>query len=170
MALPPQGVEKLVREKSIASGSYRELLMLTGTLFFASILVYLGLTFGYKPYLKSQVGKLDAQIKSFGDKIPLADQKKIIEEYSQLVNLKKLLDTHVVTTPALAWFEAHTQTNVYYTQWNANVVSGQIVVTGAARTLADIGEQVAIFEQAPEVARINFSNVSLGANGLWQFT
>ncbi len=159
----------MVRGSGPSQGAYRELIMFSVALFAIALIIYLGLTFGYKPYLQSQVDALDTQVQSFNAAIPTDQKNQLITAYSQLVNLQTLLSQHPSAAGFMVWFEMHTHPNIYYTQFALNVASGQLTLTGVAKGLIDIAEQVAIFEGDQKVTRINFTNVSPSVGGVWQF-
>lgn len=169
MALPEQAIQKMIREPAPSQGAYRELVMFSVALFAIALIIYVGLTFGYKPYLQAQVDALDKQVQSFNAAIPADQKSQLISAYSQLVNLQTLLVQHGSAASFLTWFEAHTHPNVYYTQFALNALSGQLTLSGVGKSLGDVAEQLAIFERDPKVTRINFTNVSPGIGGIWQF-
>ena len=148
--------------------------MFSATIFAISLFVYFGLAFGYRPYLESEVKRLSNQIQSFAQQVPLEEQKKIIAFYSQLANLRTLLENHVVISPLFPWLEESTQANIYFTKLNLTVQSEQAVMSGVARSVSDLAEQLAIFRERPEVKRVVFSNVAFTSGGTsagsWQFS
>ncbi|RJQ28896.1 hypothetical protein C4571_02540 [Candidatus Parcubacteria bacterium] len=169
MALPQKVVEQLSRTSVQTPGWSGQLLMFSSTAFLLSLFIYLGLVYGYKPYLEKEVQKLDSQIQAFSQQISVEEQGEIINFYSQLVNVKSLLARHVVVSPFFDWLERHTQTSVYYTKLNLNTQSRQASLSGVARSVEDLAEQLQEFQNDPGVERVNFSNVSVGSNSLWQF-
>ena len=56
---------------------------------------YLGLTFGYKPYLETKIEGVKTDIDNLAKSLPLQEQQKFLKFYSQIVNVKALLDSHV---------------------------------------------------------------------------
>lgn len=169
MALPQQAVERLAHASYGQTGWHRRLLAFTSALFFLSIFVHLGLTFGYRPYLESQVEKLDAQIKKFSQDVPREDQEKITRFYSQLANLKTLLEGHVVVSPVFDWLQANTLPDITFTKFSLNTQNGQLALGGVSKSAQDIAVQLQHFTRQREVLRTSFSNVNQGTQGLWQF-
>lgn len=169
MALPQKVIEQLGRAPVKTPGWSGQLLMFSSTLFFISLVVYLGLIFGYRPYLNSQVKRLNDKIQSLSQQIPLEDQKKIINFYAQLVNLRTVLNGHIFTTPIFGWLEKNTHSNVYYTRLGLNAQNRQVTIAGLAKSVWDIAEQLKIFDDDPGVSQLNFGNSSIGPGGLWQF-
>ncbi len=168
MALPQKVIEQLGREPSRTPGWSGQLLMFSSTIFFISLLAYFGLVFGYKPYLDSNVQKLQDQIQAFGQKIPLDQQKKLINFYAQLSNIESLLANHVIASPVFGWLEKNTETNAYFTRFSLNTQTNQLALTGIAKTMDDVSQQLAIFENRPEAKQMSVGNITL-TNGLWNF-
>jgi hypothetical protein len=169
MALPTQEIERLTRGKSAEQGSYKQLLLLAGSLFSISLIIYLGLSYGYEPYLNSQKDDLDAQIQESSKKIPEEDQARLVSFYSQLANVKTLLEKHPMPSKAFDWLERNTQTNTYFTKFTFNVPTSQLTLLGNSRSPEDAAEQAAIFESQPEVSRLNLNNLAVSPGGGWQF-
>ncbi len=169
MPLPEKIIEKLAREPARTPGWSGRLLMFAGTLFLIAVFVYAGLKFGYTPYLRRQSEKLDDEIVRYSQQIPLSDQTKLVHFYSQLVNVKNLLDRHTIGSPTLEWLERNTHASVYFTKFSLSAVNQQVSLTGMARSLKDASEQIQIFQSQPEVQRVSIGNAAQVASGGWQF-
>ncbi|MBI2033639.1 MAG: hypothetical protein HYT13_00890 [Candidatus Liptonbacteria bacterium] len=169
MALPQKVIEQLGRAPVKTPGWSGQLLMFSSTIFFISLVVYLGLIFGYRPYLNAQVKRLNDRIQSLSQQIPLEDQKRIINFYAQLVNLRAILNGHIFTTPIFGWFEKNAHFNVYYTHLGLNTQNRQVTLTGFAKSVNDLAEQLKIFDDDPGVVQMNFGNSNIGQDGFWQF-
>jgi hypothetical protein len=169
MALPQKVVEQLSRSSSTTPGWSSGLLKLAGTALVLGVFLYVGIIYGYKPYLEGEVTKLDAQIATFAQEVPVDEQAKIVGFYSQLGNLKSLLSQHAATSPLFDWLEKHTQANIYFTKLTLNVQTRQVGLTGVAKNVEDVSSQLAILQANENVARTNLSNVSILPSGVWQF-
>src|SRR3989344_1296726 len=133
MALPQKVLEQLGREPPKTPGWAGQFLMFSGTLFFIAAFVYLGLVFGYRPYLASEVRKLQDQINIFIQQIPVEEQGKIINFYSQLLNLRSLLANHAVSSHFFNLIEDNTQVNVYYDRFDLSLRTRELRVGGAGK-------------------------------------
>ncbi len=169
MPLPQKVTERLARVPSRTPGVAGQLLMLTSLLFFISVGAYLGLQYGYRPYLDSQIEKLDKDIENFAKQIPPEEQTKIINFYSQLANLENILTNHVFVSSFFNWFENNTQVNVYYQDFSFDVTKGEVSLGGVSKTIADLGEQLIILDKLPEVKKAVLSSVNSETSGLKQF-
>lgn len=172
MALPQKIVEQLGRSPVKTPGWSSRLLMFSSTIFMISFGVYIGLIVGYKPYLETQIKKLDDQILKLGAQIPESDQQDVVKFYGQIVNLRTLLNTHVLGSRFLTWLEQNTQANVYFTSLSVNLQGGQVSLAGRARAPVDVAEQNNIFlARKPEVQSVLMGGVALEEKAkLWDFT
>ena len=169
MALPEQIVDRLSREPVQTPGWSGRLLMFSGTIFFISLALYVGIVYGYKPYLEKEVKDLDGQIKSFGQKIPPEEQIKLISFYSQISNIQSVFGNHVASSKFLEWLEKNTETNVYYTRLSLLSFSDQAGLSGVSKTVEDFSKQLIVFQNNPLIQRVAINSFSVSQNNLWQF-
>jgi hypothetical protein len=169
MALPPSAIEQLSRDPLRTPGWSGRLLMFSVTLLFISIAGYTGLTFGYEPYLSNRIQEAKSEMDQLSRKASAEEQEKILSYYSQLVNVKNLIDGHTYPTLLFKWMETATHPNVYFNKFDFNAKNRTVSLLGTAKNVRDVTEQIEIFEKRPEVAQVSFSNVSVLGTGGWQF-
>ena len=169
MALPEQLVDRLSREPVQTPGWASQLLMFSGTVFFISLAIYVGLVFGYKPFLEKEVSRLDNQIKTFIQQIPPEEQNNLISFYSQTINLQNILGGHVISSQLFVWLEKKTETNIYYAKFNFVSPTKQLNLTGVSKTIDDFSKQALAFQNDPIVKRISINSFTVSPGGLWQF-
>jgi len=169
MALPEQLVERLSREPVQTPGWSGRLLMFSATVFFISIAVYVGILYGYKPYLEKQVADLDNQIKTYSQQIPPEEQTKLVSFYSQIANLQSILASHVISSQLFDWLEKNTVPTIYYSKLDLLSSSNQLNLSGYSKTVDDFSRQMILFQNDPLIERIAINSVTAGANNLWQF-
>lgn len=170
MALPQQVLDRLSREPPKTPGWSVGLLLFSGGIFLIALAVYFGMVFGYEPYLASQVSGITEQINTLAKSVSPQDEAQLGTFYSEMTNLQGVLANHVTLSSFFSWLEKNTEANVYYT--NLAIASGnRVALTGEAASEADVNQQVAIFEAAPEVRSVALSTVSLSSQtGEWQFS
>lgn len=169
MALPQKVVDQLSRSQVRTQGALSQLLMLGTILFAVSLAVYLGLAFGYRPYLESEISRLNNQIESFTKSVPPEDQARLAHFYSQIVNLKSLLGKHVIFSPIFAWLEKNAQINTTFTGVTINQKNNQVSIDAVSKTLEDVSEQLLVFEKTREVREVKISSVTQEQNKFWRF-
>ncbi|MDO8504321.1 MAG: hypothetical protein Q7S36_00510 [Candidatus Liptonbacteria bacterium] len=169
MPLPTQEELRRVSGSILGQGIYRQLLLLAGAILAISLILYGGFSLGYEPYLSGQKDKLDAQIQDFSKRIPLDKQTELIAFYSQLMNVRTLLDRHLLPSNLFNWLETNTQINTSFSKLNFNANNYQLSLFGNSKSPEDVAEQAAIMESQPQVLQLNFNSLGASATGGWQF-
>jgi Tfp pilus assembly protein PilN len=171
MPLPEKVIEQLGQEAPKTQGWAFGALSFSGGILFLTVAVYFGLTLGYEPYLQSQLTNAQNQVNTLGNSVSASDQSQLIDFYSQIANLQTLLRQHTISSQFFSWLEQNTEANVYYR--SLSLTRGdQVALAGVAASEADVNQQVAIFENSPEVSSVTVSNVtapSLLGSG-WSFS
>lgn len=170
MALPQQVVEQLGREPVNTQGWAYGATLFSGGLLFLLVFIYLGMSYGYEPYLQSQITSNQNQISVLDKSIPATDQANLIHFYSQISNLRTLLQKHTLSSQFFSWLGNNTEKNIYYQSFT--LASGyKVTATGHAATEEDVNQQISIFENSPEVTSVSVSNVAAApTSGGWTFT
>ncbi len=170
MALPQQVVEQLNQGTRRTPGWSSGILLFSGSILFVVLLIYGGLRFGYEPYLNAQLSSLESQTQKVGQSVSASDEANLITFYSQITNIQSLMKNHVFFSQFLTWLERVTETNVYYTSMFF-ASNNQVTLSGVAKTSADVSQQIAAFEAAPEVSSVALSDVAFSSslNG-WTFS
>lgn len=164
MPLPEKVIEQLGREPAKTPGWAAGALMFSGGVLFIMILIYVGLTFGYEPYLNNQVTSVQDQVNQLGQSIPASDQANLLDFYSQVSNLRTLLRAHVLSSQLFTWLETNTEANVFYKQLTFGS-NNQLTLSGNGKTEADVNQQIAIFEASPMVQKVNVTTVGTSQDG-----
>ncbi len=159
MALPQQVIDRLSRDRTQTSGWSSGLLFFSFGILFLMFTVYFGIVTGFEPYLNTSISQLQKQIDAASMAIPADQQSALLNFYSQITNLQKLLKNHMIFTPFFSWLEKNTEAKTFYSKIMFSS-GNQISITVLSRTQADMNQQLAIFESAPEVSNINVSNVA----------
>jgi large exoprotein involved in heme utilization and adhesion len=159
MPLPEKVIEQLGRETSETQGWALGVLFFSGAILFLAVAIYFGLTLGYEPYLQSQLASVQGQVSTLSQSISASDQSNLINFYSQIANLQTLLQNHTHSSQFFSWLEKNTEANVSY-QSLVRAPGGQVALNGVGLSEADVNEQIAIFENSPEVSSVTVSNVS----------
>ncbi len=152
MALPENVVDQLTREPVQTPGWPLRLIFAASGVFVASLLAFAGLTYAWLPYVQSQTDQLRSQVQAFTSKIPTTDAGTLENFYSQLSNVKTLLDKHIAVSPVFAWLEKNTDQNIYFTKFNLGLANGErLVLDGIAKSPDDVADQnCAAFQKLPQ--------------------
>lgn len=145
-------VENLTAEK-ITTGWPWRLLLFALIVFGVLLAAYLGLVFGYKTYLNSQVEKKDQEIAVLAQEVPQEEQRALLRFYGQLANLQTVLKNHTLISKLFPFIQANTNQQVTYTNLTLMVDERRLSIDGAARSYEVLAQQLEAFKQAPEVER-----------------
>lgn len=137
--------------------------MISFVIFLSSILIYLGLVFGYEPFLKNEIAKKDQAIAQSGAEVSKDDQDKFIQIYSKVINIKSLIDNHIFSSNALLFLQSVTHPKVYYTGLGMKVSDREIELDGVAASFSALSEQLEAFAQTKGIER--YSLVQSQLNG-----
>jgi hypothetical protein len=168
MPLPESVVAQLGRDAPRTPGWSWGVISFAAGILFIAVFLWAGLEFGYKPFLENQATQVQSQINTVDQSVSQSDQVDLIDFYSQLSNLRTLLAAHTPTSNVFPWLEANTEANVYYSSFSLTA-DGQLSLIAQAKTENDANQQIAIFENSPQVIAFSTTGLSLEANGNWQF-
>ncbi len=171
MPLPDKVIEQLGKEPPKTPGWALGALFFSGGVLFLAIVIYVGLNFGYAPYLQSQLTATQRKISALGNQVSPSDQTHLINFYSQLSNLQTLLRNHVLSSQFFTWLEQNTEANVYFQSFSLTQGT-EVTLIGVAPSEADVNEQIAVFENnTSEISSMTVSSVSApqAPGGNWTF-
>ena len=161
--------EKLSREPQVKGGLPSKLLMFSVSIFIITLVVYLGMIFGYEPYLNAQLDKLNNQISVASSQISPSDQSQLVGYISQISNVKALLDNHVTASALLNYLEKNTDTNVYFNRLSLTTFNNQAQLSGMAQTMNDLVGQLAVWQSSPSITEVDFNQISAVPQGGFSF-
>lgn len=115
---------------------------------------YVGMEFGYKFYLQSQIQTKDQAIKDLTQSVSEDDQEKFVNFYSQLANLKVLLDEHITVSDIFPFLETNTNKQVYFNVLDFNFKDRRLSMEGFAQSYEILAQQLEAFNRAPEAEQL----------------
>ena len=123
---------------------------------FASVLgVYLGLAFGYKTFLNSSNEKAKGELGSLSSKISPEQKEDLATLYSQVTNIRGLLENHTLTSQAFTFFESITSQKVKYTSFSLSTSDREVSIEGVAATYSDLVSQLVLFEDSQYIEKFS---------------
>lgn len=138
--------------------------MVSFVIFLMSVLVYLGLVFGYEPYLSNQIAARDQEISQRSSTVSKADQDKFIQIYSKIINIKSLIDSHLFSASALSLLESLAHPQVYFTALTMKTADRQIDLDGVAASFSALSEQLEAFAQSASIESYSLSQSQLSGD------
>jgi len=161
----PNGInEQFIAESSVAGLPWR--LLIFGVVVLAlAIAIYLGLRFGYGAYLDAQFKDTEKRLDDLARQVKPEDQKNFIGFYSQLINLKSVLDTHEFGSKVFSFLEKNTLSSVYYTEASFLASGKALTLKGAADTSETLVGQMNVFDKTPELLSVSLDQMNFDPRG-----
>lgn len=135
-----------------------------------TLLIYLGMTFGFEPYLNGQVTAQTAQLNQLTSSMDQAQQQASLNFYSQLYNISMLTASRVDVLPLFSSLEAHTPDGVRLTGAQADVTRGQVELAGTAPSFDAVIASAASWRSDQNVTNVVLENMKTasgpGATGI----
>jgi len=153
--------EQLKKGEQLSIGWPWRLLTLMIVVFSLSVFIYIGMMFGYKPYLNSQVEELENEISFLNQSIDKTKQEQLISLYSQFANVQKLIDAHGITSGIFDLMEKNTYPAVRYNNLTVDVSGREIVIDAVAPDYDTLIKEITLFDSLPEIEAITLSNAKI---------
>jgi len=153
--------QELRKGEKIEAGLPWRLLVFAAFLFGLLFIVYLGMQFGYKPYLNSRIKSLDSKINNLNQVINEEERKRLTAIYSQFINIQDLLKSHTVPSKLLELLEKNTQSQIYYLSLNFSLTDKSLKLEGISPSYNILAQQLELFQRIPEIEKVNLDDSQL---------
>lgn len=161
----PQSINEQFLAETSSVGMPWRLLVFGIVILGLSIAIYIGLRFGYGAYLDSQSDDVERRLDDLAKQVKPEDQRNFISFYSQLINLKSVLDSHEFGSKIFAFLEKNTLSSVYYTEANFLTGSKALLLKGAADTSETLVGQMNVLDGAPELTSVFLDQMNFDPRG-----
>lgn len=138
------------------------LFLVTLIIFAFSVLSYIGLAFGYGPYLSSQIESKRTELSQLA--ISQEDRRILGHASSLLANLENILDNHILSSKLFPVLERVTNQRVYYTNANLKVPQRELELRGFAESFEVLAQQLEAYDQAVEVEGFTLNEAQFSQN------
>ena len=163
---PTDVLSRVSREQTPASGGAWRLLLFMLFVLAVFLFSYLGLEFGYRRFLATQIERRETELTELAERVPREQQDEFLKFEFQLINLQKLLTRHVAASKALALLEANTHQRVSLRNLDLSVAERRINLQAVAESYGALTQQLAAYQRAvPSIARYQVSNVKASEGG-----
>lgn len=142
---------QFVTESTSSIGFPWRLFLFSTIIFLFSLFVYFGIKFGYGAYLETRARDLDRDIENLANRVSEADQERFLSFYSQLANLKQVINGHYFTANVFSFLEKNTLPNVYFRDARFTGENAKLELRGEAENGDAFIAQLALFDSRPEV-------------------
>jgi len=162
--MPYQSVleEQLKKGEYLSIGWPWRLFVFTLIIFFLLVFIYFGVTLGLKPYLKSQIRNSEQKISDLNQSVDESQQKQLLGFYSQLVNIKDIINSRKTISQIFDFIEKNTYQTVGYNILNFNLADREAKIGGLAPDYETLTKEIALFEKSESVEKVMLENSSIG--------
>ena len=160
MYSPQQNLPSYVKTQPREAGFPWRLLILTGVLLILMVLVYAGMSFGYHPYLQSQLSAVEDQLNGVSSSLQ-ADESDVFDVYSQLYNIQSLSKSHIYGSKIFTILEKGTVPLARLTKASVDIKKNSILVEGGAPNHDVVVSQVAAFGNIAGVSEAHLLSTAL---------
>lgn len=136
------------------------LLVFAIALFAFSLLAYFGIRIGYSAYLDDRIVSVDAALAALSGEVTPEAQEQFVNFYSQIVNLKTVLERHPYGGNIFTFLERFTLPEVQFVEAELNADDRVLTLRGSGPSIDIVGSQLAALESAAGVARVLLRDVN----------
>lgn len=158
--------ERFLESEKLVVGWPWRLFLVSLFILLLALAVNLGLKYGFGPYLNLRKKDLDKTIQASGSEISETQQENFINFYSQLVNLRYLLDNHLSSSAVFSFLERKTVREVYYEGAVLAASEKQLRLEGVAKSYENLAQQIIAFEQSPETEKAALESSQAAERGV----
>jgi Tfp pilus assembly protein PilN len=134
------------------------LLIISVVVFGLSVLVWAGISFGYVPYLNSQINGADSAFNALSSKIDINQQQSLTDFYSQLYNIQTLQGTHIYPSKLFDFLEKNVYPTVKLTSMQTGITGGDLSFEGLAVDYATLTNELAILKTDPNILTVSLDS------------
>lgn len=127
-------------------------------LFGLVVLVWAGMTFGYGPFLKSEIKSTTTKVDQASKFINEDTKQSLISFYSQLYNIQIVGGAHVYPSALFPFLEQYTYSLARLVTAQVNVSASEVRLEGIAADFTMLTEQVAAYKSDARVVSVSLES------------
>lgn len=158
-----RGTHELLERVHVPLGWPRRLFVFTFGLLVLSLVLYVGLAFGYKTFLQSSWEGTEEDLAQLGSQVEPTTQENFVRFRSQIENLKGLLKNHVVISDFFPFLESVTHERTMYGSMDLSRETMTVKLSGTTGSYETLAAQLKMYEASPYVSDVVLDHSS--ANG-----
>lgn len=143
----------------------------TGISFYASFLIFLlvlaiygGLIFLNRAQQTAKQEIL-AQIDQKRQELRPELVQQIFSLEQRFKSMQALIQQHAFPSRIFTWLEQRTHPRVSFTTFSFDSPSRKLILAGATDSLTSLNQQIGIFQQDPNIEKVEFGGLAFGKNG-----
>lgn len=155
-------------ENPAGGGAWR-LVSFMAFVFLIFVFSWLGLIFGYKPFVNAQIAKKEAVLNELAGQLPKDRQDQFLKFEYQIIALQNILNKHLAVTKIFPVLEANTNQAVLYKNMDLDVTTGKVNLRAVAQSYDVMAQQLAAYQRLTNLSKYQISNTRLSDGGRVQF-
>lgn len=156
----------MAQSSQYASRGPWRILVISIVLFAVSVLVFVGIEFGYIPYLMSESESLDAELTSLNQTFRGQEQEDVFNLFSQIHNVQTLFSQKTSLSSIPNFLEGVTHASVTLEEVRANFKDGGLILRGNAPTYDILVSQLNILGSDEDIESVILEDSSEGDSGI----
>ncbi|KKS82684.1 MAG: hypothetical protein UV58_C0007G0035 [Candidatus Wolfebacteria bacterium GW2011_GWC1_43_10] len=120
-----------------------------------TLVLWAGMSFGYTPYIKSEIKKVEAELDTLSTTFDESQQKDFISFYSQLYNIRNLSATHTYPSKIFDFIESSIYPTVRLSNLQVNLASGETRIEGIAVDYETLANQISALKNNTSVESVS---------------
>lgn len=152
---------QLMKKEEIRIGLPWRLLTIAFLTFGITLAIYLGMAFGFRPFLNNQIENINIELDQLANSISEDQAQGFLIFYSQMVNIDKTLKSRGSASKTFDFLEKNTLKSVYYNNMNVDYPNRIVRLEGRAPDFEILAQQMGVLKNSPEIEKITLSNASL---------
>ncbi len=134
------------------------ILVISLVVFVLTAIIYIGIEFGYKPYLEKQIKDVEASSLALEKQIDEKQRNDLIDFYSQLYNIKSLSASHVYPYTTFEYLEKNTNPLIKINAMQINVLGREMKMDALASDYDAMIGQIASYKSDPRVESVSLDS------------
>ncbi len=137
-----------------------------GWLFYVSFLIFLLVLTSYGGLIflnRAQEGakqEILAQIDQKRQELRPELVQKIFSLEARFKTMQSLIQKHAFPSRTFTWVEQHTHPRVSFSTFGFDGAQRKLTLTGTADSLVSLNQQIALFQQNPDIEKVDFGGLS----------
>jgi Tfp pilus assembly protein PilN len=121
----------------------------------STLMLYVGMAFGYGSFLNNKINTLQTQLDDLNRQVKPEDQIKLFEFYSRAFNIQQILKNRVSFSDLMTLVDQNTNTHITVTSMKFDQVTNVLDIFGTAPSYNEVVQQLEAFRRVPATKTVD---------------
>lgn len=150
--------KELFKKDDVRTKTPWRLLTVAFIAFLTAAVLFLGLNFGYVPFLDSQISDIDNNLNQLSSSFNEKEVQRVFTFYSQIYNINDILKIRYDAPKIFKELEAQTIKNVYYTNFNFDIDAKRMTIEGIAPSYEALAQQMELLKNISGIDNVQLDS------------